>query len=383
MVLDALKHEEEWNKGGPDEGWLRWSYAQVDTNDKVLIIASSSYSEVYEGKAPHGVGVGAAVEANRIFIQLASAKGINKRFRVVILNPGDEVGLPDQIKDYHQYKPNERSDDLADLVTWLTAQTPAVMPAAVPAPGSPAPNPTYPILGVTIDHRNFVNCSDSFTAFEEILTQDAVKRILLVHGHGKQGKSTLLTTLYLHSRSLLGAKSVARVEFKKGGASPDEHLRAIARSLGVTAPSVGNIDERVHAVLDACIGRPSIIIFDAYEHADEQHTHWVNLVLERTLDDTLLRCAVAGRMLPPAVSQPWGKYAIIAECDALKDKDALVAHAKATGYAGNPEDIIIMAATFRKLRDRAIAAGQQDHSISSQAFLEEIQSCCKAGGRIV
>lgn len=381
VVLDALKNEEEWNKGGPDDGWLNWSYAQVAANNKVLIIATPSYSLVYENKAPVGVGVGAAIEARRIFQQIADTKGINKRFRVVILHPGDEVGLPDQIKDYHQYKPNERPGDLADLITWLTAVAPATVPALVSVPA--APTPTYPILDVTIDHGTFVNCTDAFAAFEEILTLDAPHRILLVHGHGKQGKSTLFATLYHHCRSLLGAKSTARVEFKKGGASPEEHLRAIARALGLAAPTVGNIDERVHALLDLCTKRPAVIFFDAYEHADQQHTHWVNLILERTVDDTLLRCAVAGRELPPAASQPWGKYAITTECDALKDKDALVAHAKATGYTGNPDDIIVMAATFCRLRDRAIAAGQQDHSISSQAFFEEIQSFCKTGGRIV
>ena len=42
VVLDALKNEEEWNQSGPNEGWLTWSYAQVEANDKVLIIATHS-----------------------------------------------------------------------------------------------------------------------------------------------------------------------------------------------------------------------------------------------------------------------------------------------------------------------------------------------------
>ena len=66
VVLDALKNEEEWNKGGPSEGWLNWSYAQVEANNRVLIIATPSYSLVYENKAGPGIGVGAAIEARRI-----------------------------------------------------------------------------------------------------------------------------------------------------------------------------------------------------------------------------------------------------------------------------------------------------------------------------
>jgi hypothetical protein len=378
VVLDALKNEEEWNKGGPSEGWLNWSYAQVEANDRVLIIATVSYSQVYENKAPSGVGVGAAIEARRIFQQIAESKGINEKFRVVILNAGDEIGLPDQIKDYHRFSPNARASDLADLITWLQGSVvPSV--AAVPTP-PPTVLPTYPTAAVSVDRDGFVNCDAAFKTFEAMLTENAVSRIVMIRGHGNQGKSTLLSILYRHCRSLLGSKSVARAEFKKGGLSPEEHVRAIARSLGVPAASVGNIDERVHALLDACQQRPVVIFFDAYEHAEQHQQYWVNLILERTLDDSLLRCVVAGRDLPPARSQPWGRLCCELECDALKDKDAIFQHAIANGFKGKPEEITGLVAGFIRLRDRAISAGNHDHTISSQALLEELQSICSTGG---
>ena len=40
VILDQLANEEQFNHGGPPEGWERWSYDQVDIADKVLIIGS-------------------------------------------------------------------------------------------------------------------------------------------------------------------------------------------------------------------------------------------------------------------------------------------------------------------------------------------------------
>ena len=381
VVVDALKNEEEWNMGGPSEGWLRWSYAQVEANDRVLIIASLTYSMVYENKAPAGVGVGAAIEAQRIFLQIAESKGINEKFRVVILNLGDEVGLPDQIRDYHRFSPNARPDDLNDLITWLKDGVASATPVA-PSLG-PVVVPSYPSIPVAINRDGFVNCETAFKTFASSLTDTATIRIVRIRGDGNQGKSTLLSILYNHCRSLLGTKSTARVEFKKGGLTPEEHVRAIARALGVAAATVGNIDERVHALLDACQKRPVVIFFDAFEHAELHQQHWVNLILERTLDDSLLRCVVAGRELPPARPQPWGNQSSEVECDAFKDKDAVIEHAIALGYKGKPDDIAIMVSTFAKLRERALSSGQKDHGISSQALLEELQAICSAGGYLV
>ena len=381
VVVDALKNEEEWSMGGPSGGWLHWSYAQVQANDRVLIIASVSYSKVYEGLAPAGVGVGAAIEARRIFQQIADSRGINEKFRVVILNAGDEEGLPDQIKDYHRFCPNSRASDLTDLITWLqsyAASTVAIAPSRVPVV-----LPVYPKTSVAVDRDNFVNCDSVFTTFEAALTENAVSRIVMIRGYGNQGKSTLLSILYRHCRSLLGVKCVARAEFKKGGPTPEDHVRAIARSLGISAASVGNIDERVHALLDACKERPVVIFIDAYEHAELHQQHWVNLILERTLDDSLLRCVVAGRDLPPARSQPWGGLSCELECDALKDKDAIVQHALAKGYKGKPEEIACFITGFLALRTKLLIRDKDDQTTSSQALLEEINNVCASGGSLV
>ncbi len=206
---------------------------------------------------------------------------------------------------------------------------PGVAISAGAVGGSPSASFTpFPAKLVTVDRKGFLNCGPAFETFENMLTLSPSTRILLVRGDGKQGKSTLLSTLYNHTRTLLGARSTGRVEFKKAGSSPEEHLASIARALGASVSGSGNNVQRVDGLLDACAGRPVVIFFDAFEHAEQQHRHWVGRVLERCLDDEQLRCVVAGRELPPAKSQPWGYLAVPIECDALGDKDAFIAHAE-------------------------------------------------------
>src|SRR4029453_3887963 len=95
--------EEQFNHGGPPEGLEHWSYDQVDLADKVLMIGSPEYFRVYENKERPGKGIGAAIEAQRIFTQLCQQKGLNSRFRIAFLSDADECDVPDQLHGYHRF----------------------------------------------------------------------------------------------------------------------------------------------------------------------------------------------------------------------------------------------------------------------------------------
>lgn len=247
------------------------------------------------------------------------------------------------------------------------------LPAIMPFSASP----------VSVDRKGFLGATSVFTAFEQMMTVSARTRVLLVQGDGNQGKTTLLNTLYIHTRGLLGPKSAARVEFKHVGLSPESHVAAIARAVGVPVPDDGNIDDRVAALLDACTGRPVVIFFDAYEHAELQHRHWVGRILDRCLDAVNLRCVVAGRDIPPYKNQSWAALVVATECDALKDKDAIIAHAQAKGYPVSPDTIAGFIASFVRLRERAISTGNHNHSFNCQVLLEELESFCGGGTKTV
>jgi hypothetical protein len=128
-VLDQLMQKEAWNMGGPPGGgWNDWSYEQVEKCDKVLMICSPSYNRVFDHKEEPGeeqTGIGAAVEIQRIRSLITKAKGKNRKFRVVLLAEGDDRKLPDQISDYHIFRPYNRFEDLDDLITFITAPLPS------------------------------------------------------------------------------------------------------------------------------------------------------------------------------------------------------------------------------------------------------------------
>lgn len=156
-----------------------------------------------------------------------------------------------------------RDDAREAILKVFKGITPIAVAAAIygePEPpfpgGAAASSPSisftpFPAKSVTVDRKGFLNCALAFETFENMLTVSASTRILLVHGDGNQGKSTLLSTLYNHTRVLLGAKSTARVEFKKAGSSPEEHIATIARALGATSLGSGIIVQRVDGLLDA------------------------------------------------------------------------------------------------------------------------------------
>src|SRR5438132_740416 len=95
VILDQLANEQDFNRGGPPEGWEHWSYDQVDIADKLFIIGSPDYFRVYENQESAGTGIGAAIEAQRIFTQLCQQKGQNPRFRIAFVSDADECDIPD------------------------------------------------------------------------------------------------------------------------------------------------------------------------------------------------------------------------------------------------------------------------------------------------
>jgi len=179
VILDQFANEEQFNRGGPPDpsGWAGWSYTQVDVADKVLIIASAGYFRVYENREQPGVGLGAAIEAQRIFIQLFKQKGQNHRFRVVVLADGDESELPDHLLGYHRFYPNSRPDDCSDLVCWINGGSSTAMlarAAVLPSAVWPSEIPDYePELADRIEE---------FTFFRSLIAGATPQRALLCEG---------------------------------------------------------------------------------------------------------------------------------------------------------------------------------------------------------
>jgi hypothetical protein len=295
-----------------------WSYTQVDPteNDKVLIVISPTYSLVYEDKLKPGEGLGSAIEAQRIFDQLYGQRGENPRFRVVVLQEGDDEGIPDHIKKYHRFRPHKTPEDLDKLINWLGGSPPAKKKAAR------ARRRLLPVSPKPIPREDFINCANAFLAFQQ----------------------------------LLGPDSVALLDFKGHGRNPAACLRSIADSLELAPPGPADseLDIQARALLDARKDRPAILFFDAFEHAEKHHNDWIHPILERVDRDPLLRCVFAGRKTPDWEDRPWRRRTAVSHCDLFEDRDAIIAYARQNDYEDDEADIHLIIDTFVDLREQGV-----------------------------
>ena len=127
IVLDQLANEEEFHRGGPPEGWGRWSIREADEADRLLIVASEGWFRCFRGQEKAGVGLGSAAEAGVIQQRLYDSAGKNYDIRVVFFESSDVEDIPRELRGYHRFHATE---DFADLVAWLSSSSSSPRAAA-------------------------------------------------------------------------------------------------------------------------------------------------------------------------------------------------------------------------------------------------------------
>jgi hypothetical protein len=179
VILDQFANEEQFNRGGPPDGWERWSYDQVELADKVLIIGSPEYFRVYENQERPGTGIGAAIEAQRIFTQLCQQKGQNSRFRIAFVSHADDCNIPDHLHGYHRFYVNRSPKDFADAIAWIKGPTDAK--AAQPAVVDwPSPDIDY--------EADVANREEELRFFIELVAGRTAERALFLEAPSNYGK---------------------------------------------------------------------------------------------------------------------------------------------------------------------------------------------------
>ena len=134
VILDQLANEEQFDRGGPPEGWGRWSMTQAADADRVLIVASAGWFRCFRKEEKAGAGLGAAAEAGVIQQRLYTAGGKNRDIRVVFFDPDELEKLPHELGDYHRF---HAAEDFADLIAWLKGgAAPPTSPQVTGKPGA-------------------------------------------------------------------------------------------------------------------------------------------------------------------------------------------------------------------------------------------------------
>ena len=292
VVLDQLAQEREFNGGGPDVGWPKWSKAQAGNSaHKILIVASPGWFRSYERTEVPNVGLGAAAEAVVIEQRLYNAAGVSPDIRVVTFKEDDLAGLPLDLQPYHYFL-NPR--DFRDLVHWLTGTTLVVRAIEYWPEAAP------PLSWVMADHDGVRE------AFAQLITQEAPFHYLPIRGPSETGKSQITKQLLGNALRCPGL-ACGRFDFK-GTTDVEGELQRFVQHLGVPVP-VGSttITQGLAAILVKLTvrARPVLLIFDTFEAAGSSE-QWVNEhLLVALIRAPWLRVVIAGQRVPERGGAPW------------------------------------------------------------------------------
>jgi hypothetical protein len=297
VILDQLANEEQFNHGGPPEGWEHWSYDQVDLADKVLMIGSPEYFRVYENKERPGKGIGAAIEAQRIFTQLCQQKGLNSRFRIAFLSDADECDVPDQLHGYHRFYINKSPEHFTDAVTWIKGRSAAkeAQPVVINWPAAAS--------GYGPDLANRQN---EFRLFADLIAGQTVERALFLEAPSSYGKTLLLAECIKYAAQQLGT-GVVKIDFK-GNATRDFVLDTLRLELGNHLPTFRQPQSKVYDLrLDLRnLASPILLAFDTYERANSEARELVEGLLLADIDRLGgVRIIIAGQDVPDHEHALW------------------------------------------------------------------------------
>jgi hypothetical protein len=297
VILDQFANEEQFNHGGPPDGWERWSYDQVEIADKVLIIGSPEYFRVYEDKERPGIGIGAAIEAQRIFTQLCQQKGQNSRFRIAFVDDADECDVPDHLHGYHRFYVNKSPEQFADAVTWIKGRSDAkaAQPAVVKWPAA-----------ATGHDADLANRQNEFRLFADLIAGQTSQRALFLEAPSNYGKTLLLAECIKYAAQQLGT-GVVRIDFK-GNTTRDFVLDTLRLELGDRLPVFRQPQSTVYDLrLDLRnLSSPVLLAFDTYERANSEARELVEGLLLADIDRLGgVRLVIAGQDVPDHEHALW------------------------------------------------------------------------------
>lgn len=294
VVLDQFAQQRQFNGGGPDDGWPRWSRAQAgNPAHKILIVASPGWFRCYEGTEVPASGLGASAEAGVIEQLLYNQAGVSPNIRIVTFAEMDPLSVPLNLQRYHRFLDPR---DFTDLLKWLTDGESAAAGAATEwLTAAPA------LLWSMADHL------DVREAFAQLLTRGAKFRYLPMCGPSDRGK-TQLTRLLLGNAFRCPGIACGRFDFK-GVTDVDAECQRFGQHLGIPLPPAHpNLTHRFNAMLSElrAAAKPTLLIFDTFEAADAAAEKWIkdDLLVELARRDWL-RVVIAGQRVPQRTGETW------------------------------------------------------------------------------
>lgn len=199
--------------------------------------------------------------------------------------------------------PEARNRDPEDTAQLIVDRLRTLVPgsdttaSAKPSWPEAPPDLDWPVA----DHRHVRD------AFAESLTANTPRRYLPVRGPSMTGK-TRITNKMLANALNMPWLACGRFDFK-GTANLEQHeVGPFVQHLDIEPPPAGaRLNDCLAHILNQIIRhrRPTLLIFDTYEHAGEAR-HWVEKqLLPSLLRASWLRVAIVGQQVPEASGMVW------------------------------------------------------------------------------
>jgi hypothetical protein len=287
------------NPGGPDEGWPKWCEDNANESTCVLIIGSEGWFSAYDKKAPAGVGLGAATEADLFRQWLYDGAGDNPRIRLAFLHEVSAEQVPARLRAWHQFRPFGNDVQLDQLVRWVADRL-GLGKVELPTVRWPEP----------IDFRKkLADRLNEWPAIVELLAGRSRGRILLFEGPSGLGKSALVRQAAAYAKGL-GVLPV-ELDLKGGGLDVAGILGEFELNLGQSLPNFSREGASKTTLLRKDLRglrQPILVIFDTYESCVGNQTvvDWINQQFLIEVETALgLAVIVAGQRVPDYNGARW------------------------------------------------------------------------------
>jgi hypothetical protein len=287
------------NPGGPDEGWPKWCEDNANESACVLIIGSEGWFSAYDKKAPAGVGLGAATEADLFRQWLYDGAGDNPRIRLAFLHEVSAEQVPARLRAWHQFRPLGDDAQLDQLVRWVADRL-GLGKVELPTVRWPEPIDFQP---------NLADRLNEWPAIVKLLAGCSRQRILLFEGPSGLGKSALVRQASAYAKQ--SRVPVVQLDFKGGGLDVEGILGQFDLELGQSLPNfVREGANKVHLLRKDLRGlrQPVLVIFDTYEGCigNKSVVDWLDQQFFAEVESALgLAVLVAGQQVPDAKSARW------------------------------------------------------------------------------
>lgn len=302
VALDQFFLDE--HPGGPDSGgWPKWCEDNANESACVVIVPSEGWFAAYDKRAPRGIGLGAATEADLFRQALYDDAGENARIRLAFLHALDPDHVPQRLKAWHQFRPFDADHELNQLIRWIADRL-GLQGIEPPTVRWPAPVEFEPDLA---------DRTAEWPAVVDLLAGRSRERILLIQGGTGLGKSALVRQAAVYAKQI--GLPVVRVDFK---AVPDVAgvLGQFDLDLGERLPNFSREGAgKTHLLRKdlRALRQPALLIFDSYDRHvldNKPVADWFNQHLLAEVETALaLAVIVAGQERPNLAGAGWHELA--------------------------------------------------------------------------